>query len=274
MRGSILATVPLAIGLAVVALVPAAVRAGSGGPVAAAALRTASTGSARIALSASVDGGGFALAMTGAGLQSGQASRMHFRYRSGAFAGVADPSMDVVSRMERGSLVVYLRIGFLQVPLPPGKRWVRIDLVQEGKKLGLDLGELLGGPGSNPAGQSSLLRFGSSTRKISVERVRGRMTSHYLVTVDLELAARADPQSAATLRTLEAQTGERLMVMDAWVDRQGYLRRIGQSYRYKDPTSRLWLSTTMTMDYLSFGAPVTISAPPAREVVDSSTLGG
>jgi hypothetical protein len=272
MRRSILAAMLLAICLAAAVLVPGAVRAGSGDPVRAAALRTAHVGSARIAFSASVEGGGFALAMTGTGLQSGQAARMHFRYRSGVFAGVADPSMDVVSRVERGSLVVYLRIGFLQSQLPRGKRWVRIDLVREGKKLGLDLGKLMGGPGFNPTGQWALLRFGRSTHKISVERVRGRPTSHYLVTVDLEQAARADPQLAATLKTLEAQTGERLMVMDAWVDGQGYLRRIRQDYRYLDPTTRLWLSTAMTIDYVGFGAPVTISAPPAREVVDSSTL--
>jgi len=262
----------LASSLAAASLAAAGLAAPKGDPVAAAALKTERAGSAKIAFRASVSMFGQSFGFSGSGVVSGKAARVSFRFPSALMPG-SDPTGEMIFHVERGRPIVYARFGFLQDQLPPGKRWIRIDLAKEAKKQGVDLTKLMGGAWLDDWSQSSLLRYGRSTR-VRVEKVRGERMTRYRSRVDLEEVASRDKQLAGSVRELMRQTGMRKLTLDAWVDSRGYLRQLRQSFPYRDASTALSMRTATTLTYLRFGARVAIKAPPAREVVDASALGG
>ncbi len=241
-------------------------------PVVAAALKTERAGSAKIAFRTAAAGGGVSFTVTGGGVVSGRAARMTFRYPRGLMPGAADPSAEMIFLLEKGAPVVYMRFGFLRDQLPPGKRWIRMDLARQGKKLGIDTTTLLGG--LDWSSESALLEYAHTTRRLGVEKVLGERMVRYRTRIDLERAARDDPKRAEALRMLIALSGAKTMTMDVWVDSAGYLRRLLQTVAYRDASSGQRLRAATTVSYLSFGRPVSIKAPPAGEVVDVSALGG
>jgi hypothetical protein len=109
------------------------------------------------------------------------------------------------------------------------KQWAKIE----------DLG--VAGELPDPSEALSLLRKAGQFEPEGSEDVRGVATTRYRgrMTVESEIA----PEGS---------------VVEAWVDADGYLRRL----RYHDGRD------TATMDFYDFGAAVDIEAPPADEVSD------
>jgi hypothetical protein len=196
---------------------------------------------------------------------------MSFRYPSSIVGPTTDPTADFIVRIESGRPVVYFRMGALQKKLPRGKRWVRIDLAKEGRKLGLDLTQLMGGSGFGSWDLTGMLRYAGRTTRVGREPVLGETMTRYRVVVDLARVAKRAPRLAPSVRQLMRLTGQRRMTMGVWIDRRGYLRRMRQAISYFDQSTG-FADIATTIDYVSFGRPVYISKPPTREVVDVSEL--
>jgi hypothetical protein len=63
--------------------------------------------------------------------------------------------------------------------------------------------------------------------------------------------------------------------IDAWVDGQGLVRKLQLEYdAHIDPTSKTPAHTVLTMTLSDFGAPVTVTSPPASDTLDSSKAKG
>ena len=76
--------------------------------------------------------------------------------------------------------------GFRGGQLPNGKTWVKVDVEQALKKLGLDLPNL--GVGQSPTDVLAQLRGSKNTRKVGTETIHGVRTTHYRGTVDVQEA--------------------------------------------------------------------------------------
>lgn len=238
-------------------------------PVVAAALKSQRAGSASVVFRLDVAVGGVSFAISGQGTVSGQAARLRLRY-PGSLLPTGDGTAELVFRVEEGSPVVYARAALLEAKLPPGKRWVRLDLGAESRRVGLDGGALTSAAGVDASLVAALLRQASTTVRVGAEVVRGERTTRYRVRIDLEKAALRSPRLAPTLRWLQQLIGSRLLTADAWVDSAGYLRQIRETLGFRGPITGQRVKLRISFAYVGFGRRAAIAAPPAAEVADLS----
>ena len=196
-----------------------------------------------------------------------------------------------------------------------GKRWTHI---QEPTSAGSSpLGQLLAGTGSagDPAQVLRLLSaVSSSVTRQGTDSVRGQQSTHYHALIDLaRVAAQAGPQAQCAYEQEQklVHTPTTLPV-DVWLDGQGRLTRVtlhltmpklaqgrtGGATPSTAPaqpsgtsaggsTSGLTMNAvtqggtmTMTEEFYDFGAPVSITAPPASQTrtlqlkIPSTATGG
>jgi hypothetical protein len=120
----------------------------------------------------------------------------------------------------------------------------------------------------------------SSIENLGSEQVGGVSTTHYHAVVEWDKAeqlmvARAPAAEKAAVRStyeaLKAQTGITSYPVDAWVDGNGLVRQMHMSIPVPTTGSE---SIDMTIRMSDFGAPVHVSAPPARLVEDFTKLAG
>ena len=149
--------------------------------------------------------------------------------------------------------------------LPQGKHWLRFRL---GKESGI--GRLMksvfnAATGGDPLPITTAGIRG--TKVAGVETVRGDRVTHYRLSLPLETAARypRDAYSGQLLSVL-AMAGDRLPV-DAWVGRDGYLRRIAYDLKAESGGDKIDIGTRI--DYSGFGRAVAVSVPPAEETVNA-----
>jgi hypothetical protein len=176
-----------------------------------------------------------------------------------------------------GNLVVYMRLPFFARVIPGGKPWVKLDVTAAGRKLGVDFSQLTQLTG-NPAEMLGWLRATSGkVTKVGEERVGGEETTHYRATIDLQKYPDVVPadQRAAARRAVQALirlTHVRTYPVDAWVAKDGLIRKMALRFAESIQGQRLTLG--MIMWFHDFGAPVTVTIPPADETTDLSTLTG
>jgi hypothetical protein len=166
--------------------------------------------------------------------------------------------------------VLYLRSPVFQQALPAGKEWVRLDLAQLARQQGVDLGSLVD---ANPTPNAALAYLRGSTgkvEKVGEEKVRGQDTTHYRSTIDLEQAARrAKDSTKRSIRRVIDVAGVTRLPVDVWVGEDGFVRKV----RYTQHASKNQ-AAKITMELYDFGAPVTITPPPATTVIDFAQLLG
>jgi hypothetical protein len=170
---------------------------------------------------------------------------------------------DIQAVFDKG--VVYEKLGAaLHGATGGGKPWIKIDLT---KMLGTNAG--LGVPqGGNDPSQGLALLFGAAgVTKVGSASIRGVPTTHYHGTMDLTKAAQQlSPQYRnlyeSTLKALGSTV--KSLPADLWIDDLGRLRRISYAMKLAGAT------TKTTVDYFSFGTPVSVQIPPADQV---TTLG-
>jgi hypothetical protein len=169
--------------------------------------------------------------------------------------------MDVVMR----DLVIYMRSPLFtsQPSFPEGKEWVRLDLKEAAKSMGLDLDSL---QSMSPKSAAAFLRGASGKpKKVGKEKVRGVETTHYRVTCNLEAAAdKASGSAAKTLRKLVQVTGQKTIPVEAWIDGHDLLRKETYSQRFARGLPPVKVTTLL----YGFGPPVSIDVPPADKVFD------
>jgi hypothetical protein len=154
--------------------------------------------------------------------------------------------------------------------LPPAVRWLRIDpnTVAAADPSVLSQSQV------DPAGQLAFLAaMSDDVRVVGHEQVRGFATTHYTSTIDLAHAGRGAHRTADLRRTLlQLGSGQALpqLTIDVWVDRTGLARRIVVSVPLDPAKSGSMLR--IQADFYAFGAPLTVSAPPAAQVKPYSAL--
>ena len=167
----------------------------------------------------------------------------------------------------------------LQSQIPGGKPFVKIDLAAASKQAGIDLGAL---SQQNPDAASQLAFLkgaGADFKKVGTEKLRGTSTTHYRGTIDLNKAAAAasTPEQKTALEKAVQQTGISTLPLDVWVDGQGRLRKmtyqIDMSKALQGGRSGPGV-VNATMELFDYGAPLTVTEPPADQVTDLSALLG
>jgi hypothetical protein len=242
----------------VVLAFPALLHAGTN-PVVAAAKRTAAAKSLTFGMKiATVVPGQGSFTMTGSGAQRGTSVKLSMRTR----ANGAVVRMDAVLLQERGRYVMYMRSPVFRSQLPRGKSWLRVDLSRRASSLGLDFTSLLNASQTFAPLEKGLV----STTRVGRAVVAGRSVTQYRAVIDIQRAARAVPGYGRQVAALERATGIRLgrVPYDVWVAGDGRIRRM----RFSMPTVAGGRSV-QTVTFLSFDAPVTITAPPPAQVVSA-----
>src|SRR5215210_2079326 len=97
-------------------------------------------------------------------------------------AGVGPGTMEIVTN----GTVMYLRMGAFRKVLPAGKTWVRLDLQQVGRTVGVDMSALMQlGTGNSPLTWLQNARAAGKLDRLGSATVRGVETMHYRLLVDL-----------------------------------------------------------------------------------------
>jgi hypothetical protein len=130
------------------------------------------------------------------------------------------------------------------------------------------------------------------------ETVRGTSTTQYSATLDLKkLAAAAKTEAKASgldsadasldFESMMKNTGLSNMPVNLFIDAQGRIRRMSMSMTVLKPSASPTAtaspsifgdsmpmdgSFSMTMDFLNFGVPVHVTAPPADQITDDSDV--
>ena len=165
-------------------------------------------------------------------------------------------------------LVMYMRSPLFDRVVPTGK-WVKMDVAKLAKKQGMDLGALMNANQADPSQSLRMLMASSGARVTGAERIRGVETTHYAFNIDFKKLAHDN----RAFRQLTDKTGSISAPAEAWVDRQGRVRRLSVTM-----TMGAALGTPMTMsiteDLYDFGERTPIAPPPESLVVDFDSLSG
>jgi hypothetical protein len=246
--------------------------------LAAAFRKTTDAGSSRMTFQARVQAAGETVDFSGKGLFDYRHARGRLTYDLGELAKV-DPESEGIGRMTMvfDGLVFYMQIDGLRSELPRGKTWVKVDLAKAGGGAGAELGGV-SQLSQSPAQQLQYLRASSKEiDEVGEETVRGVETTRYRAVVDLRKAlelqvADAPPKfREAMRRDLEKsieQTGVNEIPLDVWIDGEGLPRRMLLDFKVGEQGENAELQ--MTMDLFDFGVAVSVSTPPADEVLDIS----
>jgi hypothetical protein len=176
--------------------------------------------------------------------------------------------------------VIYMKAPFYARFLPKGKSWLRLDIQQFGRKLGIDVSQLTQFSGGDPRQTLDQLRAVSGgVKKIGSETVRGVPTTHYRANVDLKRYPKLLP---AAQRATAEQSVKRLTQLthistipeDLWIDAQKRVRRIRLNYSFEPANAPKGQKLTFdeTLDLYDFGVREPIAVPPANQTVDFTTL--
>ncbi|MBS2965476.1 LppX_LprAFG lipoprotein [Actinocrinis puniceicyclus] len=156
-----------------------------------------------------------------------------------------------------------------------GKPWAKIDLSSMGA-LGSSLQSLLSSAKNiDPAQQLQPLLASGDLHKVGTETVDGVQAVHYAGTVDpataLDGSAAATnltPAQIAQLKSLMKSSGVTTETIDVWVSSDGLPVRETVSANTSAG------ATKVDMHLSDWGKPVSISAPPADQVGDISSMMG
>jgi hypothetical protein len=275
-------TLRRAVALLCLAVSPMAL-AGCGGdtlsfdPVASAATKTAETKSARVAFQAnmSIEGiGGMSFSGTGVfdGKSRSGALNMKFNMPQAAQTQLgSNPTMNMIFD-GRSGLLLYMRSPMFDKQLPAGS-WVKMDIEKLAKKQGIDMSSLMNANQADPSETLGMLSASKNAHVMNYDRVRGVLTTHYHLTLDLKRLAKENKAMSKSLEQLMDMTDIKSFPAEAWVDNKGNVRKMKIEMSFNAPTGGAF-TMTMTEELYDFGVNVTIQPPPSSQVVDMSALLG
>jgi hypothetical protein len=236
-------------------------------PVAAAATKTENAGGAKLTMSIAItDPSAATVTMTGQGLFD--KSEGDIMIGLSTLVG----SLEMRYLQENGDPVVYLNVPFLETMLPSGKSWIRVDLEQSGKSLGLDMNQLMGELDQNPTETLDLLRASGSVDKVGTETIDGVATTHYTASIDLQKAAQLAGQAGeALVSRLTAAGAPRQIPVDVWIgDGDGLVHKLTVNEQVKSSEGEAGIAVTLNIS--DYGAAVDVVAPPSDQVLDITDL--
>jgi hypothetical protein len=268
------------VGIAVAA-VSAGVAVGSGGgssPIDQAAGKSANATSVKFdfTLAVSSRGGsvhGGKVTLSGTGAVDAKTKAAEFSLDLGSLAPLVAASAKGAAIPKSIDLVVvknavYLHLAALAKQLgAPGKQWVKLDLSKLPKSATAGVNPTAVGSVS-PQQAVAALQSALSVHKVGDDHYG----AHYHGTVDLSALLSTVPASQrASASASLAKAGIKTVPFDAWVGHQGFLRRLTFSLTAKT-TKTASATIGFTLNLHDYGAPVSITAPPASQTVDGSKL--
>jgi hypothetical protein len=145
--------------------------------------------------------------------------------------------------------------------------WVSLDLSD---LTAADANSVAPGTGSNPSSQLDALlgvaKNGVDT--VGNETLRGVATTHYHADIDVAAAIDRLPQRFKDRfeEALNAVSGADELPVDVWLDADGRVRKQETSITVRVKGKRV--SEKIAFEYVEFGVPVDVEAPPADQVID------
>jgi hypothetical protein len=244
-------------------------------PVAQAASTTAKTASSRFEFRASIDAGSVGtMSFDGNGVYDGKNKsgwmNMHFVMPPAFQAQLptADPSMEMIFDGSHG-LVMYMRSQLFDKMVPTGK-WVKMDVEKMAKKQGVDLGAIMNVNQADPSQALRMLMASSDAHVTGSERIRGVQTTHYAFNIDFKKLAHDNKE----LKQLTEAMGSVSAPAEAWIDKQGRVRRLVVKMTMGGAQLATPMTMTMTEELYDFGVRANITPPSDDLVVDLSSLTG
>jgi hypothetical protein len=236
-------------------------------PVAQAATNTANAGSVEVAMSGKLSAAGQDVPLAGEGTFDLKAKRGHFTITT-SVPGKGDVQVEEIM----DNLVIYLRSDALTGALPAGKKWLKLDLKETGRKSGIDLSQLqqLSGSG-DPTQFLTYLAKAGDVRKVGSEVVNGTPTTHYHAVIDFDKLAGSAGTAADSVRQVQKLTGAKSLPTEIWIDASQRVRRQTVEITAQQPVP---VSFSLTIDYKRFGVPVDAHAPAADQTVDYADVTG
>ena len=174
--------------------------------------------------------------------------------------------------------VIYMKMPQIAQQLGGKKQWIKVDVKQAGRALGVDPAQFGQLGGNDPRKILDQVRaLSGDVEKLGTEKVRGTDTTHYKADVDLRkypdrLPEKDREQARVAVEQLIDQTGSSTYPMDLWIDDDDLLRRVQITYDFKVPGSADDAKFSMTMEFFDFGAPIEVKPPPASDVMDLAEL--
>ena len=161
--------------------------------------------------------------------------------------------------MEMVMLDKILYVAGAGLPLPDGKKWLKVDMSDPNSLFG-QLGK-----STDPSSMFKAMEAPKKFELLGTEEVDGVETNHYNVVMETASYAEALDLPAEMAEFLPKEIG-----MEMWVDGDNRPRKFHQEIEIPDMTGGN-KSTKSTTDgtYYDFGTDVDIEAPPAAEVADN-----
>jgi hypothetical protein len=246
-------------------------------PVASAAT-TVKTKSAKLLFATSVTGGGRTLHMNGLGTVDFANQEASMTFDVGDLlrgSGLPASPGEQWTILTQG-LVMYMHAPTLSQQLPGGKQWLKVDVEALAKSRNVDLGQFRQLTQNDPTQMLAYLRaISGDVEKVGTEDVRGVETTHYRAKVDLDKVADQAPANLrktyrASIDSLKKGLGTDTIPVDVWVDGDNLVRRLAEHLPVAGGGK-----IDFSVDFYDFGAPVSISPPPAAQTLDlGKVLGG
>jgi hypothetical protein len=258
--------------LAVPVLAFVAAGCGSGGalaldPVASAATKTQQAGTYAFDFTASVHVLGKPLSFSGSGRVDGPNGALDMQMDFGSLLPASlTQGAPATAEVRLVDKVAYVNLPFLASKLPSGKSWLKLDLASLASSAGLGSVDQ-----ADPQQYLQQLLASNNTQKVGTDTIDGEQMTHYRTTIDPasrlgEVPAKLRAEARKALREL----GTKGIPADVWVDAQGLLRRETVSLAFGRALHGATMS--MTMNLRDFGTAVDVTAPPADETFDATSL--
>lgn len=159
--------------------------------------------------------------------------------------------------------VLYMRSP--EFKLPPGRRWMKIDLEAA---IGL---KLPAPAGSDPRSELALLEAAGDAQKLGRENVRGVPTTRYRGTIGVaEGSKRLREQGEEKLAERFEKNGSP-QHFEVWIGSGALVRRL-RVFGLESSSEGASTNVDMTIDYFDFGFEPRIEAPDPSEVFDGTSL--
>jgi hypothetical protein len=183
-----------------------------------------------------------------------------------------DQGADGTAEIRLVDKAMYIGGGAAAAKEMDGKSWIKFDLSAMGEE---GLGEAPGAAQAdqNPATESTFLTGAKDVKKVGTDTVDGVETTRYsgVVSVaDLKASLKDEDKETRERREKSLQQYEKLgvdeLTMDMWVDGDDHTKQ----FRMRGDADKGPLDMTIT--FLEYNKPVTVTAPPAKDTMDLAEM--
>jgi hypothetical protein len=206
--------------------------------------------------------GSFSMSGSGVTVAHGRITAGRFVLRSGPGALRRLPLEMILG--DKDSFVRYLSPQ-LAALMPRGKTWILIPMSKLGQTP--DLGQ------NDPAQMVSYLDATSDVKRVGTDSIRGVTTTHFagafvLAKLLKRLTASGQADANPALFNELALLGVKQIPIDAWIDRQGLLRRIRVNWSLTNPqNSAQKLRLFMVVTFFDYGTRLGVHVPQASQTI-------